>query len=93
MVNAVRACGANIIEPEKDYTLNYKDRADMTESKKYAVSYLSSIGVVKGYGGYFYPKSYITYEQAASMLVEAYYQLMLSKINIGGTDISIGDSE
>ena len=27
------------------------------------------------------------------MLVEAYYQLMLSKINIGGTDISIGDSE
>ncbi len=27
------------------------------------------------------------------MLVETYYQLMLSKININGRDISIGDSE
>lgn len=93
IVNAIKACRGNVIGPEKDYTLNYRDRADMSEEYRDEISYLSSIGIVKGYGGYFYPQSYITYEQAASMLVETYYQLMLSKININGRDLSIGDSE
>lgn len=93
LVNAIKACGANIIEPEKDYTLTYKDRADISEEYLDDISYLTAIDVVKGYDGYFYPKSYITYEQAASMLVEAYYQLMLSKVTINGKQVSIGDSE
>ncbi len=93
VVNAIRACRANIITPEKDYTLTYKDRADMSEEYRDDISYLTDINVVKGYGGYFYPKSYITYDQVASMLVEVYYQLMLSKININGIDLSIGDTE
>lgn len=93
VVNAIRACRANVVTPDKDLTMTYKDRADMSEKYRADISYLTDIDVVKGYGGYFYPKSYITYDQAASMLVEAYYQLMLSKININGIDISIGDTE
>ena len=93
LVNAINACGANIIEPEKDYTLTYRDRADMSEEYMDDISYLTSIDVTKGYGGYFYPNSYITFEQASSMLVEAYYQLMLSKITINGKQLSLGDSE
>ena len=93
VVNTIEACKANKIEPEKDFTILYKDRADMSEAFRDDISYLSSIGVVNGYGGYFYPKSYITYEQAATMLVETYYQLMLSKININGVDISLGDTK
>ena len=60
LVNAIKACGANIIEPEKDYTLTYKDRADISEEYLDDISYLTAIDVVKGYDGYFYPKSYIT---------------------------------
>ncbi len=93
LVNAIIACRANVIEPEKDYSLTYRDRSDMSDEYLDYISYLTDIGVVKGYGGYFYPQSYITYEQAASMLVEAYYQLMLSKININGIDLCIGDTE
>ena len=93
VVNTIEACKANKIEPEKDFTILYKDRADMSDEFRDDISYLSSIGVVNGYGGYFYPKSYITYEQAATMLVETYYQLMLSKININGVDISLGDTK
>lgn len=93
VMNAIKASGGNIINPERDYTIMYKDKDDISDKYKEAVSYLTSAGIVNGYSGYFYPKSYITYEQAASMLVEAYYQFMLSKINICGYDISIGDSE
>ena len=93
IVNTIKACRANVIEPEKDFTMSYKDRADMSEKYRDYISYLSGIGIVSGYGGYFYPKSYITYEQAATMLVKTYYQVMLSKININGVDISIGDTE
>ena len=93
VVNAINACGANIIEPEKDFTLEYSDRGDIAEEYVKDVSYLTSIDVINGYGGYFYPQSYITFEQAASMLVESYYQLMLSKISINGKQISLGDEE
>lgn len=93
LVNAIKACGANIIEPEKDFTLSYRDRADISDEYLDDISYLTGIDVVKGYDGYYYPQSYITYEQAASMMVEAYYQLMLSKITINGKQMSLGDTE
>ncbi len=93
VVNAIKACGANIIEPEKDFTLTYRDRSDISQEYIDDISYLTGIDVVKGYDGYFYPESYITYEQVASMLVETYYQLMLSKISINGKQIALGDTE
>lgn len=93
IVNAVKFCGANVIEPGKDYTFTYQDKSDIGQDYIDDVSYLSSLGIVKGYDGYFYPKSYITYDQLASMLVETYYQLMISEIGIRGQEISIGDSQ
>ena len=93
IVNAIKACSGNVIKPEKDYTFSYMDRAEILPENHDAVSYLTSIGVISGFGGYFYPKSYITFEQLSSVLVQVYFQIMLSKISINGTNICIGDSE
>ena len=38
IVNAIKACRGNVIEPEKDYTLTYRDRADMSEEYRDEIS-------------------------------------------------------
>lgn len=92
-VNALKFCNVNIIEPDKDYVSSFADKVEVNTEYVNDINYLVSINVVNDYDNYFYPKSYITYEQAASMLVELYYQLMLSKVEINGYSISIGDSD
>ena len=91
-VNTLRYCNINVIEPENDYISGFTDKHDIDEEYTEDINYLTSINVVSGYDRYFYPKSYITYEQVSSILVEMYYQLMLSKIEINGSKILIGDS-
>ncbi len=93
LVNAVKACNVNVIYPQKDYTSAFKDAASISDEHKSTINYLTGIGIVKGYEGFFYPKAYVTYDQLVSMLVETYYQLMLSKISINGIRLSIGDSD
>jgi len=92
-VNTIKYCGVNIIEPSTDCISEFADNGEIDSQYTEDINYLASIKVVKGYDGYFYPKSYITYEQAVSILVEIYYQLMLSKVEINGSSISIGDSD
>ncbi len=92
-VNALRFSGVNIIKPEKDCLSGFADKDSIDAAYAEDVNYLASIKVVRGYDNYFYPKSYITYEQASAILVEIYYQLMLSKVEINGSSISIGDSD
>lgn len=92
-VNTLKFCKVNIIKPEMDYLSNFADKDEIDSEYAEDINYLASIEVVRGYDNYFYPKSYITFEQAASILVEIYYQLMLSKVEINNSSISIGDSD
>lgn len=93
LVNAIKFMGLNITDDYMNVKPSFVDFDSVSEEHKNDVAYLSAINVVSGYDGYFYPNSYITYEQAAFMFVEAYYQLMLSKIEINNVEITIGDSE
>ncbi|MEA4972676.1 MAG: S-layer homology domain-containing protein [Candidatus Metalachnospira sp.] len=92
-VNTLKFCGTNVISPGKDCISNFADKDSIDTEYADDINYLASINVAKGYDNYFYPKSYITYEQAASIFVEIYYQLMLSKVEINDLPISIGDSD
>ena len=91
-VNTLKYCGINIIDSEINYISSFADREDIDPEYAEDINYLTSINVVNSYDEYFYPKSYITYEQVSSILMGMYYQLMLSKIEINGKMILIGDS-
>ena len=91
IVNMIKYAGVNVIYPDANNITPYKDRGNISEEYIADVDFLSNVGVIQGFNNNFYPTSYITYEQLATMLVDTYNNLMLSKVIIREKSVSIGD--
>lgn len=92
MVNTLRACNARL---ELDGKANsyFLDGAAISDYAQAPVKFLAQQNVINGYKGYFYPKSYITVEQAISMFLNAYERFNIDPVIINGVSIKIGESK
>lgn len=92
VVNTLKACGVELDMEVKSRTI-FTDAEDIDSDLLDAVNLLVYEKVVSGYDGYYYPKTYVTVEQAVSVFIRAYEAFKTYDLTIGDNNIKFGEEK
>lgn len=70
----------------------FKDNYLISEDARDAVAFFSAEKVISGYNGYFYPKSFVTVEQAVIMFLNVYDLYHVEYFYMNDTRLRLGES-
>lgn len=90
IVNTLKASKLKF-DVEKARTHTFQDQEEIDAAFVSSVNFLCDANVINGNDGYFYPKAYVTVEQAISMYLHAYDSFKNDDIEINGKSVKIGD--
>lgn len=71
----------------------FRDANDIDADAMEAVNFLASQKILSGYDGYFYPKGFVTVEEAVSLFLNAYKCYRVEPVIVNGKSVSLGQEQ
>lgn len=92
-MKALEVCDMERPVNEIKYQISFYDGNQISDFAIDPIRFLVSQGILNGYDGYFYPKGFVTVEQAISMFLNAYEQYRMDVLQIGKIGIRLDEEE